>query len=299
MATQVHPDSPQAKFDAAKAAADEIMNRVKAAHRNLTASELDQVGKQLSIAEEIKPAIDASNRAKELLGVFYDGGEPHRDGYQSDDGHDYKATTARAWAEKAMTDLTTIATKRGGGESFGGGAPQGLKALLSGTVTLGGLLTDPVTNPNLATSVLQLIPRITDGASGNQEDGTGAFTHLVESAATNNAATSADGTTKPTSTVTFVEKPDRYRVFANLSEALPERYLDDYQAVDSSGSTQVPCGAQSSTDRVPVSSTARQARCCARVLEPTPSELSPRPRERQSLLARSHWPCHVLRSPGP
>jgi HK97 family phage major capsid protein len=220
----VHPDSPRGKFDAAMTASKEIMDRAKAADRAMSANELAEVGKHLDIAEAQKPQIEASNRAKRMVGVLADGGEPQYHGGAHGTGGDFKSRTARAWAEKAGEDLKQIAASRGGGV----GTPQGLKALLGGTLTLGSLLTDPVVQPRLATNVLELLPKVFDTAAPGDEDGRNQFGHLVEGSTTNSAASSADGTVKPTTALTFTEKNDRYRVVATLSEAFPERYLEDY-----------------------------------------------------------------------
>jgi hypothetical protein len=218
------PGSPKARFDAAKAAVNDIFKTAKDAGRELTTTELDELDRQLSIAEELKPQIAASDRAKSLVGDLADGGEPQPVGGHHSEGGDYKSRTARAWAEKAGEDLKAIAASRGGGI----GTPQGMKALLGGTLTLGTLITDAVVNPRLATNVLELLPKVLNTPGPSDEDGGNQFGHLVEGATVSSAASSADGTVKPTTAMTFSEKNDRFRVVATLSEAFPERYLEDY-----------------------------------------------------------------------
>ena len=57
------------------------------------------------------------------------------------------------------------------------------------------------------------------------------FNYLRQTVRNNLAAPVADGATKPTSVYTFEEVEDRARVFAHLSEAFPQRYLDDHEEI--------------------------------------------------------------------
>jgi hypothetical protein len=223
----INIDSPRAKFDAAKKAVDGILAKAKG--RELTTTELDECDKQLTIAEELKPQIAASDRATSLVGDLADGGVPqlaagHTDGQ---DGMDYATREAKRWAAQAMTDLQSLAAKRGGFDGFAG-APQGLKALLGGTVVLGGLMTDTVTAPMAPTSVLELIQRVPNLPRAGDDDGNSSYTHLTETTTTNLANSVADGAQKPTSVITFTEVSNRFRTIAELTQPLPERYLQDF-----------------------------------------------------------------------
>lgn len=96
---------------------------------------------------------------------------------------------------------------------------HGVKALTTGSIDIPTLV-DVVDLPARPTRVLDLIPRrpLTDNA----------YEYLRQGTRTNNAAPVADLGTKPTSVYTLTPVEDRARVFAHLSEPIPERYFTDH-----------------------------------------------------------------------
>lgn len=118
---------------------------------------------------------------------------------------------ARQWAQEAAQTLTKAAEK------------HGVKALTSGavdapTMVRTGLFAMP-TNP------ARLLDLIVDRQSvpGNE------FEFLRQTVRTDNAAAVVDAATKPTSIYTVTSVPDRVRVYAHLSEAIPLRLFADHR----------------------------------------------------------------------
>lgn len=224
MATQAAPGSVEARFQAARKAADDIFKRIKSeGDRSLTPAEVAQVEKHLDLAESLKGQIDASNRAKSLTGgMFGSDVEPEPAGGVPATGN-FKSGVAASWATEAGELLKSTAEARGGS---GQNTPLS-KALIGVSVVVPSILTETVVKPSKPVNVLELIPRENQTGSATGDVGN-AFSYLVEGVSTAAAKSVPDGATKPTSTLTFDEKDDKFRVFATLSEALPERYLDDY-----------------------------------------------------------------------
>ncbi|MFZ4279240.1 phage major capsid protein [Streptomyces rhizosphaericola] len=118
---------------------------------------------------------------------------------------------SRQWAQEAAQVLTKAAEK------------HGVKALTSGavdapTMVRTGLFAMP-TNP------ARLLDLIVDRQSvpGNE------YEYLRQTVRTDNAAAVADFATKPTSIYTVASIPDRVRVYAHLSEAIPLRLFADHK----------------------------------------------------------------------
>lgn len=125
----------------------------------------------------------------------------------------------RAWAEKAVDAVQSMSSRMG--------APDGVKALISGTIAVPDIVGEPVQIAAAATTLLDLIGRGTP-----QGDRVGnSFKFITQQARTNNAAAVPDGAAKPTSIYTFGEVEDTYRVYANKTEDLPYRYLSDYASI--------------------------------------------------------------------
>lgn len=120
-----------------------------------------------------------------------------------------------AWGAEVATRLT---------KSVG---EFGVKALSTGGIDVPQVIESaPVAMPIEPTRVLDLLIN-RKPLEGNT------FSYLQQTARSNAAAPVADGGTKPTSTYTFEDVEDRARVFAHLSEAFPQRYLDDHEEIRS------------------------------------------------------------------
>jgi len=123
------------------------------------------------------------------------------------------------WAEKAVAGVRGMASKVG--------TNDGVKALISGSISVPNLVGDPVEITAQRTTLLDLVGR---GKPQGERVGNG-FQYIRQTARTNNAAAVPDGQPKPTSVYTFGEVDDTYRVYANKTEDLPYRYLADYAAI--------------------------------------------------------------------
>lgn len=118
---------------------------------------------------------------------------------------------SRQWAQEAAQVLTKAAEK------------HGVKALTSGavdapTMVRTGLFAMP-TNP----------ARLLDLIVGRQSVPGNEYEYLRQTVRTDNAAAVADFATKPTSIYTVASIPDRVRVYAHLSEAIPLRLFADHK----------------------------------------------------------------------
>ncbi|MFE0133803.1 phage major capsid protein [Streptomyces sp. NPDC059037] len=117
---------------------------------------------------------------------------------------------ARQWANAAAGQLVKAAKERG------------LKAVAAGSFDAPNLVrvgTFPMP-ANPARLLDLLIDR--QPIAGNE------FEYLKQTTRTDNAAAVADSATKPTSVYTLTSISDRARVYAHLSEAIPERILQDH-----------------------------------------------------------------------
>lgn len=108
-------------------------------------------------------------------------------------------------------------------------AALGTKASIVGTrLDVPALTVAPVPLLEQATSILQIIPT-TAAAAGDGVNGNGSgFSYPVQTLREHNVEAVPDGGQKPTSRYGWDARDDRYRVYAHLSESIPERYLDDY-----------------------------------------------------------------------
>lgn len=222
-------DSPLGKFRAAKKAAGDLLAKAEAENRPMTDSELKLGRKYLDECEAIQPQLEAAMRAKSAVGDLFTAEDGMMEdgtfsGSLGEKGGGYTTRRATKWAQEACVALARVGQQRSG---FGQPAS---KALL-GTVTAVGTILDTVNNPDLPTTLLELIPREPRQAPSNGDDSGNSFSYLYESGHVDASASVADGSTKPTSTVTWSERLDRFRVFASLSEALPERFLEDWPKI--------------------------------------------------------------------
>ncbi|WP_166873893.1 phage major capsid protein [Salinibacterium sp. ZJ450] len=206
------PGSIRQQFDAARKAADDILAKAKTENRLLTDAEIKDANDAFDHAEELKPQLEKAEPSSALLDFVR--GTPDRNSTSG-------LKAGAAWAASAADTLVKAATLRSPD-----GQPQ-IKALVGATVTVPTVVGPTATNPTRPLSILELIPSIVrpvvDDDAGNR------FAYLYESVNTDTAKSVADNTAKPVSVVTMEERSDRYRVFATLSEAFPERFLSDYK----------------------------------------------------------------------
>lgn len=217
-------DSPLGRFRAAKKAAGDLLAKADAENRPMTDAELKLGRKYMDECDAIKPQLEAAARAKAAVGDLFTAKDTSLNGPAGEmKAGDYKARRAKAWATGAVATLGQIASER---SSFGLPAA---KALL-GTVTAVGTILETVSNPDLPTTLLELIPKEVHQAPTNTDSGN-TFGYLYESGHADAAASVRAGNTKPQSTVTWSERTDRFRVFATLSEALDESLLEDWPKI--------------------------------------------------------------------
>lgn len=205
-----------------------IVDDVKAANRDLTDAEMTTLEAKASEAIALKAKIERADAAADIMarvgGMKNDRvdaitGEPSTDG-------------GKGWGRKATSALSGLAAR----------VPGGAKALTSGTVSVPAIVT-PVVEEAPTRTLLDLISVIagpgrggvgltdTDDApsfvTGNGRMGNG-FSFLRQILRTNNAGAVPDLGEKPVSTYTFDQIDDKYRVYANKTEDLPWRYLEDF-----------------------------------------------------------------------
>ncbi|GAA3654540.1 phage major capsid protein [Microbacterium marinilacus] len=208
------------------ASAREIADAATAAKRELTSQESTRVEQHMKAHSDAKLAFDVQ-RAKEsdetiaalkAIGVDLGIGGPSEEVKATPTR---KGPRAKAWAEKVTESIDRM------GKAVG--APDGVKALVSGSISVPNLLDQgtPVEIDATRTTVLDLLER---GNPPGERQGN-EFKYVRQTARQNNAAAVADLQPKPTSTYTFGEVSDRYRVYANKTEDLPYRYLSDYSTL--------------------------------------------------------------------
>ena len=205
-----------------------IVDNVKASGRDFTDAEMTDLEAKAEQAQELKGKIERSAQAKSIMDSI--GGLEH-DSYNPLTGKP-NLTGGHGWGKKAVDNLRTLASS----------SPQGAKSLVSGSVSVPALLSPDLTDTTPRT-LLDLIPvasptsrgvtvRDDNGVefvgSGNQGRAGNVFSFIRQSARTNNAGAVPDGVEKPTSIYTFGQVEDTYRVYANKTEDLPWRYLDDF-----------------------------------------------------------------------
>ena len=198
-------------------AADAIAKKSTDEKRDMTAQESAAVDRHLRAYGDLKKQFEeAGTPAARAISAFLAGDTPAA-GSSSLPAAGYKARAAAVWA-KGAAEAIQKAMSRGG---------EGSKALVSGTVDVPSIVGEVAEVVGRPLSVLDLIKKPTSPARG---DGN-AFSYLRQTARTNNATAVADGATKPTSVYSFTDVEDHYRVYAALSEALPLRYLSDFNGL--------------------------------------------------------------------
>lgn len=194
---------------------------VKAAHDYIEdlQSKGDVTEQELKRAEELTAAAkEAGAKVKRNEGLrALETGLPRGDEAASVLGGPH---AGKAWASKSLEKIRTH------------GARFGTKALVGGSIDIPKIVFEAVPLGQRPFSVLQIIPQVPLLAGAAEEFGASTFTFLRQTARTTNATAVADGATKPTSTYTWDDTSDRVRVYAHLSEELPERFISDYRHLE-------------------------------------------------------------------
>jgi len=205
--------------EAAIAAAQQIVDRAKAAGRDLTEAEQAETKGHFAEVERLAALIERAAKSAELVKAI-GGLEPNevgwsRDGYQPaglSAGVKVLALTGRA-AKAHAGQIAAKALSRAGG--------YGTKAVLEtgSVVTPVPLQTRIITDGKVPTSLLEILPvTIRSGPT---------YRYLRQTVRTNHAAIVAPGATKPTSIFTLEEVPGKLEVFAHLSEPIDKYLLSD------------------------------------------------------------------------
>ncbi|MEV5689920.1 phage major capsid protein [Micromonospora globbae] len=188
-----------------------LADKATAENRELTDDEREQALSLKAQADGVKHRMEQIRADEKLskalagIGVGGEGGPRFNDGSPSE----YVPTGAGSkWARQVAGKLIAQADR------------HGVKALTSGSIEVPAVVEPIVALPARPLRVLDLIPRRTLTEN--------TYEYLRQTVRTNNAAPVADGAVKPTSIYTVVSVEDRARVFAHLSEPIPERYFADH-----------------------------------------------------------------------
>ncbi|KZF01023.1 hypothetical protein A2J03_10700 [Rhodococcus sp. EPR-157] len=200
------------KRAAAIKSAQDIVERVKAESRDLTAAENTQIEGFIAEAKgfdsQIAKATDPNGFLKQLERLV-----PQDDETANADGNRRLSLSGKggiALARKAAAAMS------------GGDGTLGVKAALapSGAAIIGQeFIPDPVALGQPATGLLDLLPVITH----LQPE----FAYLRQATRANAAAVVAEGALKPTSTYGLTRIEDTLDVVAHLSEPIPQYWLSD------------------------------------------------------------------------
>ena len=223
--------NPKEKLAALLKSMQAIVDAAKAENRDLTNHDITVLSQQNEEAVELKALIERGQKSQSLMdriGGMKNESEPAMDG-----PHGNAHTSSKSWGQKAVDNLAALASR----------SPSGAKALTSGTVAVPSILS-PALIDSTPRTLLELIPVLpADQARGGiarpDDDGVGfvgrnvgrvgnVFSYLRQSTRTNNAGAVPDGAEKPTSVYTFEQLDDTFRVYANKTEDLAWRYLDDF-----------------------------------------------------------------------
>lgn len=205
-----------------------IVERAEADGRDLDVTEQLDVKAKLSEAKELKREItrrEADDRAKKMLdalgadvpGRFTPGMPPGMTPPPPTGGQfgfsGYNAPGRSDWSKAVAGQVTASART------------SGVKALTSASIDI------PTPVPTTIVGLPQTSRRVLDLITNRQQLTGNTFEFIRQTARTNNASPVADGDVKPTSVFTTTPVEDKARVVAHLSEAFPERFLADYQAL--------------------------------------------------------------------
>ncbi len=200
----------------------------KAAHRDLTDAEMTDIEAKAKEAKQLRARIDNSERGDALMRRI--AGE---DLGESPTAQAPKNALGTSWGKKAVDGLASLTAR----------SPGGAKGLVSGSVSVPSIVS-PVLIDSAPRTLLDLLAVVPGDATSDTTDegidfvGRGGsdrlgnvFSFVRQSARQNNAAAVPDGAPKPTSTYTFGQIDDTFRVYANKTEDLPWRYLGDFQGL--------------------------------------------------------------------
>ncbi|PFG40608.1 HK97 family phage major capsid protein [Georgenia soli] len=186
------------QMDGLKADMTAIINRSKAAGRDLTTAEAADIEAKADAYEQLKAQAEQGQKVADVVERLAVAQSTPT------------VATGESWGKSVHERLT------------GAAAARGLKSVLQGQIS-----TPPAVEvsalPTTPTRLLDLIAR--------EELESATFDFLRQVARDENADVVADGDTKPTSVYTFEEINDRARVIAHLSEPFPERFLEDHSSM--------------------------------------------------------------------
>jgi HK97 family phage major capsid protein len=205
-----------------------IVTGAKASNRDLTAAEITALEAKETEVDALRESIERGAKSAALLARIGGTKDAHTDAMTGE-----PIVSGRAgWGKKAVEALSGLAARH----------PGGAKSLTSGTVTVPSILSAATIEAKPRT-LLDLIPVVSPGSSagvitGDKEEigfvgrntqrvGNG-FSFMRQIVRTNNAGAVPDLGAKPTSEYTFQQVDDTFRVYANKTEDLPWRYLDDF-----------------------------------------------------------------------
>lgn len=190
-------------------AARAIAAKAQSEGRDLTDDERAEVESLVASIKGITSRIEAINADETLTKALGDLGDGpiSFDKYGQGGGEYVPAGKGSQWARQVAGKLIARADR------------HGVKALTSGTIEIPAPIAPIVDLPGRPTSLLDLIPR--------RRLTSNTFEFIRQTLRTNNAAPVADGATKPTSAYTVTDVEGRARVWAHLSEEIPNRFFAD------------------------------------------------------------------------
>ncbi|MCK6080978.1 phage major capsid protein [Microbacterium sp. EYE_5] len=232
-----NPVNPKERLAALLGEMRTIVTNAKSAHRDLSPGEVADLEAKNAEVDRLKAQIERGNESAALMDRI--GGL--RDSGEQPTSHAPKAAQTASWARKAVDGLATLASR----------APGGAKALTSGTVSVPALV-GGVSIDSSARTLLDLVTVLPARDGGETDSDSGeldfvgrgghvgnVFSFVRQTARQSNARAVPDGAEKPTSTYTFGQVDDTYRVYANKTEDLAWRYLADFEGLMQIISTQL------------------------------------------------------------
>lgn len=199
----------------------------KASNRELTAVEITTLEAKETEVDALRETIERGAKSAALLARIGGTKDARTDAMTGEPIVDGR----NGWGKKAAEALSGLAARH----------PGGAKSLTSGTVTVPSILS-AVTIESKPRTLLDLIPVVSPDGAGlavtgedeigfvgrnTQRVGNG-FSFMRQIVRTNNAGAVPDLGAKPTSEYTFQQVDDTFRVYANKTEDLPWRYLNDF-----------------------------------------------------------------------
>jgi len=205
------------RLDGHLAASKAITDRAEdEGNRDFTPAEQTAIQGHIDAGRELLPQVKMARADEQMtaklraLGPDVPGGlTSGSGGYGGGTGY---VAGASSWAQRVAGKLSKAA------------ATHGVKSISTGGIDVPSVLEPTVVLPSRPNRLLELVP--TRPLVGN------AYSYPKQTARTSNAATVADGATKPTSVYTFEEVEDRARVVAHLSEPIPLRYFEDHSDLE-------------------------------------------------------------------